>query len=196
MQETIKLMADYECFPLWKCEETGAANVDTDSLPLSAKTKKRLRSWAECYDSTLNLEYPASSGFATKEDQQAFEEEGKSLCKILVEELKDTYKVVYFSESASELLEFQRENMNTERMGEASEFSKNFADTSDKKEETDMISSDVQKVYKQILKLTTPEKMILISKMLPELSREFEKNVNPGNYSLKDVGKEIWKNAG
>jgi len=150
MQETIKLMADYECFPLWKCDPVGTANLDPDTLPLSAETKKRLRNWAEWYDSTLNPDDPASSRFASKEDEQAFEEEGRSLYKILLKELNSTYNVAYFSES----------------------------DTADRKKEAGTVSNEVQRIYKEIAKLTVAEKMMLVSKILPELSVEFEKNVN------------------
>ncbi len=187
MQETIKLMADYECFPLWKSGEAGTANLAPENFPLSAEIKKRLISWAEWYDSTLNPDDPISSGFVTKEDEQAFEEEGRSLCKILLKELKGVYNVVYFSESASELPEFQGENANTEQMGETSELPGNFPDTTDRKGNTDMVNSDVQRVYKEILKLNIAEKMILVSKMLPELSRELEKNISPDIYSPKGV---------
>ena len=159
MQETIKLMADYECFPLWKTGEEGTANLDPENLPLSAETRKRLMNWAEWYDSTLNADDPVSSGFADKEDEQAFEEEGRSLCKTLRKELNGTHTVVYFSES----------------------------DTVEEKKEPEMVSYEVQRIYKEILKLTIPEKMILVSKMLPDLSRELEKNVSPDIYTLKSV---------
>lgn len=183
MKETIKLMADYECFPLWKRGENGTINLDPDNLPLSAETKSRLTDWAEWYDSTLNPDDPASSGFVNKADEKAFEEEGDSLCKALLKELKETYNMVYFSESVSEQTEFQRENTNTERRGEAPALSGNSA----RKRETDTISSDLQRIYKEISGLTIAEKMILVSKMLPELSREFEDNVNSA-YRLKRIG--------
>jgi hypothetical protein len=62
MQETIRLMADCECFPLWKTGEEGTANPDPENLPLSAETRKRLMSRAEWYDSTLKADDPVSPG--------------------------------------------------------------------------------------------------------------------------------------
>jgi len=159
MQETIKLMTDYECFPLWKSGEEGTANLDPENLPLSVETKKRLMVWAEWYDSTLNPDDPVSSGFADKEDEQAFEEEGRTLCKILRKELNGAYTVIHFSES----------------------------DTPEVKKEADAINYEVQRIYREILKLTIPEKMILVSRILPVLSRELEKNVRPDIYSPKGV---------
>jgi hypothetical protein len=41
---------------------------------------------------------------------------------------------------------------------------------------TVMINSNMQRAYKEVLKLTTAEKMMLISKILPELSRELKKD--------------------
>jgi hypothetical protein len=58
-----------------------------------------------------------------------------------------------------------------------------------------MITPDVQKIYKNILKLTTAEKMLLVSKILPELSREFEQKEKLNIYDIKGVGKEIWKDT-
>jgi hypothetical protein len=159
MQEAIRLMADCECFPLWKTGEERTADLDPENLPLSAETGKRLMNWAEWYDSTLNADDPVSSGFADKEDEQAFEEEGRSLCKTLRKELNGTYAVVYFSDS----------------------------DTAEEKKDSGTTSYEVQRIYREILKLTIPEKMILVSKMLPDLSRELEKNVSHDIYTLKSV---------
>lgn len=56
-----------------------------------------------------------------------------------------------------------------------------------------MMNSNMQRVYNEMLKLTTPEKIMLISKILPELSRELKKDTGLNIYDLKGVGKEIWK---
>ena len=135
-------MADYECFPLWKRGENGTINLDPDNLALSAETKRRLRNWAEWYDSTLNPDDPASSGFVNKADEQAFEEEGDSLSKTLLKELKGTCNIVYFSESLSERTEFQRESTDAERRGEAPGLPGNSV----RKRETDTISSNLQRM--------------------------------------------------
>lgn len=56
-----------------------------------------------------------------------------------------------------------------------------------------MINSNMQRAYKEVLKLTSAEKMILISKILPELSRKLERDTGLDIYDLKGVGKEIWR---
>jgi hypothetical protein len=56
-----------------------------------------------------------------------------------------------------------------------------------------MINSNMQRAYEEVLKLTATEKMTLISKILPELSRELKKDTRFNIYDLKGLGKEIWK---
>ncbi|RLC13024.1 MAG: hypothetical protein DRI57_17070 [Deltaproteobacteria bacterium] len=51
----------------------------------------------------------------------------------------------------------------------------------------------MQRAYEEVLKLTAAEKMMLISKILPELSRELKKDTRLDIYDLKGLGKEIWK---
>ena len=95
-------MADYECFPLWGVDRVG--NVDPEDLPLSDETKSWLERWAEAYDQTLNRQDPLSSGFATQQDEDAFESEGKALWNKLKDELGSAYHVLYYSQRESKLL--------------------------------------------------------------------------------------------
>jgi hypothetical protein len=103
MTTQIKLMADYNCFLLWNMNEI--SNIDPNTLPLSIEIKQRLENWAYCYDVTLNLDDPLSSGFPTAEAGITFEEEGKALWKILQETLGSEYIVFYFSQTESKLLD-------------------------------------------------------------------------------------------
>jgi hypothetical protein len=57
-----------------------------------------------------------------------------------------------------------------------------------------VINSDIQRVYREISKLTTAEKVSLISMILPEISRELKKDMTLDIYDIKGLGKEIWKN--
>ena len=46
LSEKIKLMADYQCFPLWDAsQEGGGRNIDPDELPISLSLKARLNLW-------------------------------------------------------------------------------------------------------------------------------------------------------
>jgi len=102
MKKKIKLMADYNCSPLWDMED--GLELDIDCLPLSCQTKKRLMKWAETYDQTLNLEDPSISGFKNVSYERAFECEGRKLWQIIKDELMQHYNVSYFSEMESKLI--------------------------------------------------------------------------------------------
>ena len=90
---TIKLMADYHCFPLWEVPGDCVGNIDPDSLPLSDSLKTKLLNWADIYDATLNMEDPARSGFLSIGDAEDFEAQGMALVDQIVEELGSDFKV-------------------------------------------------------------------------------------------------------
>ena len=104
MAEKIKLMADYECYPLWWASSGKVGDIDPETMPLSEKTVSRLEKWADIYDAKLNWEDPNSSGFPTLEAKAAFEQEGISLWKQLQKELAPNYEVIYFSEQLRKIV--------------------------------------------------------------------------------------------
>ena len=106
MPKHIKLMADYDCYPLWSMAPDHVSNINPETLSLSAEIKLRLQQWAKAYDETLNRDDPASSGFKSEDDAVAFEEEGMRLWQCLCQELGPAYEVVYFSESSQQLLTY------------------------------------------------------------------------------------------
>lgn len=90
----IKLMADYECFPLWDASpEGGGRNINPDELPISPSLKNRLNSWALKYDNTLDRNYPPDSGFKSDEEETQFNIEGRLIFEKLKEELGNSYTV-------------------------------------------------------------------------------------------------------
>jgi hypothetical protein len=95
---TVKVMADYECWPLWKGE-----NLDPDSLPISAYLREQLTAWAERYDETLLDEYPPESGFSSESEAEKFVDDGRELAQMLAQELGQEYAVTYFNELSQEL---------------------------------------------------------------------------------------------
>ncbi len=86
---TIKLMADYSCWPLW--DETG--NVDPADLPLSEGLRRRLTAWADTFDAALNWDDPAASLPMPPETEAAFLEERDSLGQDLQAELGGKFAV-------------------------------------------------------------------------------------------------------
>ena len=92
--QTIKVMPDYGCEPLWVVDE---GNMPPSSFPISDELAEKLWAWMDDYDRTLNEAYPPELGFATKEAEQAFVKNGQSLASRLQDELGSEYKVVYFN---------------------------------------------------------------------------------------------------
>jgi hypothetical protein len=88
----LKLMADYECFPLW--ETNGQiGNIDPYSLPISNSLKEELVSWGEIYDATLNIDDPANSGFCNFQEEIEFKTKAYELADKLRIELGSDYLI-------------------------------------------------------------------------------------------------------
>ncbi len=96
MVKKIELMADYNCYPLWWAN--GDGNIDPSTLPLTSKTLKSLEEWAAIYDTLLNEDDPAASGFPNDEARDVFDQKGISLWQLVQKELGLEYEVGYFSE--------------------------------------------------------------------------------------------------
>jgi hypothetical protein len=90
----IKLMADYQCFPLWGVSKEDIGNINPRDLPISNELKNSLLAWGKAYDHTLNMDDPMSSGFPTAEDELQFKEIGRALAARLSSELGDDYQVI------------------------------------------------------------------------------------------------------
>jgi hypothetical protein len=94
---TIKLMADYECHPLWELTEGGQGDLDPRLLPISQELQGSLSEWAARYDETLNQSDPVRSGFSTPQKEADFKEDGIRLAKRLQVELGSNFTVIYKS---------------------------------------------------------------------------------------------------
>ena len=105
MSKQLKLMSDYHCFPLWEIGEDGKENPDPNELPLSDELKSALHRWSMSFDETLNDDYPPDSGFARREDEEAFESEGLRLWQELQTQLRGTYEVVYYSQRLARVID-------------------------------------------------------------------------------------------
>ena len=105
MQRTIKLMAEYESWPLWDMTDGQYFNIAPDSLPISADLVRSITEWAEAYEATLDPEDPMESGFDTPEDEKAFDEQGRKLWRSLRAEMFEA-DVVYYRESEARMIRF------------------------------------------------------------------------------------------
>lgn len=91
----IRLMADYECWPLWWDGDGRVGNIAPADLGLSDGLSADLSAWASAYDATLNRDDPASSGFASSDDQQQFHAQGERLATRVADELGSNAAVRY-----------------------------------------------------------------------------------------------------
>jgi hypothetical protein len=89
----IKVMADYQCHPLWDLSPGMYGDVDPNSLPTSTELRQQLADWARAFDETLDMADPANSGFANAEEEAAFKAEGIRLAERLQHELGSEFIV-------------------------------------------------------------------------------------------------------
>jgi hypothetical protein len=95
-KQTVKVMAEYESFPLWQANSDGPANVDPASLPISSELAQALLDWADDYDRTLNRDDPLASRFPDTAAEETFYAQGERLARQLATELGAQYIVEYF----------------------------------------------------------------------------------------------------
>ncbi|WP_284087216.1 hypothetical protein [Acinetobacter nosocomialis] len=98
VKKLIKLMPDYQCYPLWEYDELGlVANLNPKDLPISEILIDKLILWFDMYDETLCLDDPINSGFKSIQDEREFKLLGSELFDLLREELTGQYEVIYES---------------------------------------------------------------------------------------------------
>lgn len=92
------LYPDYSASPTWSCP--GDGNVELSELPISNALRRRLRLWADRYEST---DYDATPGEEFGEDavREAFDAEGRALWRALAEELAPELRVAHKSVGAA-----------------------------------------------------------------------------------------------
>lgn len=91
----LKLMADYDCLPLWGTTAEEIGEVDPADLPISATLVADLGRWAEVFDATLDRDDPLRSGFGSPEAAAAFRTEGERLAERLRRELGDGWSIEF-----------------------------------------------------------------------------------------------------
>jgi hypothetical protein len=96
-KKELKLMPDYDCYPLWVRDDAGLENIDPNSLNIPASLKQSLEIWKKEYDSTYVRNNPIESGFKSMSDEKKYYEEGKKLYYELLKELGHAYKVYYLT---------------------------------------------------------------------------------------------------
>ncbi|WP_125901357.1 hypothetical protein [Methylobacterium indicum] len=92
---TIKLMAEFKCFPLWEEIDGGVLDIDPKDLPISETLKEDLYKWMKSFDDIYDADYPPDSEFKNKYDEEKFVEIGEKISKNLENELGKEYKIIY-----------------------------------------------------------------------------------------------------
>lgn len=92
----IKLMPDYQCFPLWDMTPGEYGDLDPKMLPITELLKSQIMDWARVCDGALDMEDSANSGFTTTGAKDAFELEGMRLADQRREELGPEFLGVPF----------------------------------------------------------------------------------------------------
>lgn len=93
--QKIKVMADYDCFPIWWDQADKIGNIDPKNLPITSTLAADLERWADIFTATLNHANPRNSGFKTEQEYRDFNERGTRLTQWLAEELRGKYEVRY-----------------------------------------------------------------------------------------------------
>ncbi len=83
----IRLLADYDCWPLWEASPGRVDNIDPAHLPISEALGRDLAAWADRFDAILNRDDPAASGFDSPEQAAVFTADGVALAARLRLEL-------------------------------------------------------------------------------------------------------------
>lgn len=100
----IKLMPDYDCYPLWYYESDDVGVINPEELGLPEQLVKDLLAWADAFDDTLNRSDPIKSGFATQAAHEDFVKQGLALAQQLKQVLPDT-PIYYFNDIDGSLTE-------------------------------------------------------------------------------------------
>lgn len=89
----IKVMADYQCHPVWEISPGAYDEIDPDALSIAGGLKQKLTDWAASFGETLDIENPANSGFKSIEVEAAFKARGIQLAEQLQKELGPDFMV-------------------------------------------------------------------------------------------------------
>ena len=86
--KSVKVMADYDCHPLWLSHNGFESNVSAAELGLSSELTRDLNEWAQAFDSALNRDDPATSLWSD-EEHGAHMRLGRPLAERLARERPD-----------------------------------------------------------------------------------------------------------
>ncbi|MGW6918896.1 hypothetical protein ACWGB8_34495 [Kitasatospora sp. NPDC054939] len=94
----LRVMADYDCHPLWFTapDEVGDVAPDDPELGLSAELAQALDAWAARFDALLDRDDPAASDFESPAAERRFYADGEQLAHRVARELGPAWQVGWF----------------------------------------------------------------------------------------------------
>lgn len=93
--KNLKLMADYQCHPLWDMSPGMYGDIDPNTLPISTELRQKIADWARFFDESLDIEDPVNSGFNSDEIKAEFKVQGIKLAEQLQQELGSEFVVSF-----------------------------------------------------------------------------------------------------
>ncbi|HWV82250.1 MAG TPA: hypothetical protein VNZ50_12530 [Hyphomicrobiaceae bacterium] len=98
----IKVMADYDCYPLWALDEEKIGNFAPNHLGVSLELENDLWTWASDFDMSLNVDDPAESLWSDEQHREHIEQ-GLALARRVKAELPE--REVFALDSGGALIE-------------------------------------------------------------------------------------------
>jgi hypothetical protein len=92
----IRIMAEYECFPIWIIRGAQTLNVPPRDLEIDQDLAGELQRWATDFDMTYKPDDPLSSGFPDADDEREFNERGQRLARRVATAIGPKFEVTYF----------------------------------------------------------------------------------------------------
>jgi hypothetical protein len=84
---TIRLEAEYECYPLWRQTSEGLENIDPSHLKMSRELAMAIQDWDASFQRTYVADDPLRSGFASVDEEREFVRQARELAAKLTVEL-------------------------------------------------------------------------------------------------------------
>ncbi len=95
-EPTVRVHAEYDCYPTWVHQGEDVENVPPGTLGISGPLAQELDAWADEFDAILDWDNPIDSRFRTPQVEESFVVRGEQLARRLQTELGDTARVVYY----------------------------------------------------------------------------------------------------
>jgi hypothetical protein len=98
--KAVKVMADYDCMPIWAADDGAYGDMPPHILGLSSELEDALLDWQDAFDASLNVRDPANSHW-TKERSDAHVAQGLDLARRVKQERPD---LTVYAQSMSAIL--------------------------------------------------------------------------------------------